>query len=149
MPKDCLSREINTIFLTLRSCYTQSFDQKWFNQSEMIRIHKKVLSFGKVNARWIFCIHLCWSNVLSICSKSSIKTKPWAIFARVSTAKYIPGCNGESLEDDYCVPFFKLKFLIHITSMFYTPKTLDIYGEYDIVSSVSGNKLGKYTFLWF
>ena len=42
-----------------------------------------------------------------------MKTQSWAIFARVRTAKCSAGCNhDDSLEDDDCLPFFKLKFLI-------------------------------------
>ena len=42
-----------------------------------------------------------------------MKTQSWAIFARVRTDKCSAGCNyDDSLEDDYCLPFFKLKFLI-------------------------------------
>ena len=86
-----------------------------------------------------------------------MKTQPWAIFARVRTAhqhmqqEYITGCNhDDSLEDDYCVSFFNLKFLIPtLRHIIYSPTLSDIEGECDFVSSVSGNKLGEYTFLWF
>ena len=78
-----------------------------------------------------------------------MKSQPWDILARVRTAKCIAGCNHDvSLELDYCVSFFKLKFLISILRhIFYSPKPSNIYGESDFVSSVSGNKLGKYIFL--
>ena len=80
-----------------------------------------------------------------------MKTQSWAIFARVRTAKRSAGCNhDDSLEDDYCVPFFKLKFLIPtLRHIFYLPNSSNNYGECDFASSVSGNKLGKYTFLCF
>ena len=80
-----------------------------------------------------------------------MKTQSWAIFARVRTAKRSVGCNhDDSLEDDYCAPFFKLKFLIPtLRHIFYLPNSPNIHGECDFASSVSGNKLGKYTFLWF
>ena len=42
-----------------------------------------------------------------------MKTQSWAIFARVRTDKCSAGCNyDDSLENDYCLPLFKLKFLI-------------------------------------
>ena len=77
--------------------------------------------------------------------------QPWDIFARVRTAKCIESYNHEgSLEGDYCVPFFRLKFLIPtLRHMFCSLKSSNIYGESDLVSSVSRNKLEKYTFLWF
>ena len=77
-----------------------------------------------------------------------MKTQSWAIFARVRTAKRSAGCNhDDSLEDDYCVPFFKLKFLIPtLRNIFYSPNSSNIHGECDFASSVLGNKLDKYTF---
>ena len=87
----------------------------------------------------------------SISSKNPVKIQSWAIFARVRTAKHSVGCNhDDSLEDDYCVPFFKLKFLIPtLRHIFYTPNSSNIHGECDFASSVSGNKLGKYIFMFF
>ena len=76
-----------------------------------------------------------------------MKTQSWAIFARVRTAKRSSGyCNhDDSLEDDY-----KLKFLIPtLRHIFYLPNSSNIHGKCDFASSVSGKKLGKYTFLWF
>ena len=80
-----------------------------------------------------------------------MKTQSWAIFARVCTAKRSAGCNHDgSLEDDYCVPSFKLKFLIPtLRNIFYSPNSSNIHGECNFASFVSGNKLVKYTFLWF
>ena len=81
-----------------------------------------------------------------------MKTQSWAIFARVRTAKRSTGCShDDSLEDDYCVPFFKLKFLIRkLRHIFYSPNSSNIQGECDFASSVSGNKLGKiYVFVDF
>ena len=38
------------------------------------------------------------------------KNQPWVIFARVPAAKCVASCNHDgSLEDDYCLPFFKFK----------------------------------------
>ena len=94
-------------------------------------------------------LSLSKSFVLSICSRDPRKTQPWDIFARVRTAKCIAGCNhNHSLEDDYCVPFFKLKFLIPtLRHILYSPKSSNIYQESSFVSSGSGNKSEKYTFL--
>ena len=79
-----------------------------------------------------------------------MKTQPWDIFARVITAKCITGCHRDkSLEDDYCVPFFRLKFLIPtLRHILYYTKPSDSYGECEFVSSISRNNLAKYTFLW-
>ena len=80
-----------------------------------------------------------------------MKTQTRDIFGRVCTVKCITGCNHDGfLEDDYCVPFFKLKYLIPaLHHIFYLLKPSNIYRERDFVSSVLGNKLGEYTFLWF
>ena len=49
----------------------------------------------------------------SISSRNPVETQSWAIFARIRTDKRSAGCNhNDSLEDDSCAPFFKLKFLI-------------------------------------
>ena len=84
----------------------------------------------------------------SISSRNPIETQSWAIFARVRTDKRSAGCNhDDSLEDDSCAPFFKLKFLIHtLRHIFYSPSSSNIHGECDFASSVSGNQLRKYTF---
>ena len=77
-----------------------------------------------------------------------MKTQSWAIFARVGTAKR-SACSSQddSLEDDYCVQFFKLKFLIPtLRHIFYSPNSSNIHGEFDFTTNVSGNKLGKYFF---
>ena len=66
-----------------------------------------------------------------------MKTQPRAI---IRTTKYNASCNhGVTLEDDYCVPFLKSKFLI--PTLFYLPTPSVIFGEYDFVSSVLGIKL--------
>ena len=119
---------------------------KWFEQT------KKFSSLGKGTARWMFCIHLCRNHLLWAFAAGILwKTQPWDIFARVRTAKCIASCNHDgSLEDNYCVPFFKLKFLSPtLRHIFCSSKASKIYGESDLESSVSWNKLGKYTFLWF
>ena len=115
-------------------------------------LSKKVLSFGKGTARWMFCIHLCRNHLLWAFAAGILwKTQSWDIFARVGTAKCIISCNHDgSLEDNYFVPFFKLKFLIHtLRHIFCLPKRSKIYGESDLQNSVSQNKLGKYIFLCF
>ena len=79
-----------------------------------------------------------------------MKTQPWAIFATVTTAKCSTGYNhDDSLEEDYTVPFLKSKFLIPLLRhIFYLLKP-NIYKKCDFVSSVYGNKTGKYTFPCF
>ena len=92
-----------------------------------------------VDLLWAFAAMILW------------KTQPKDIFARVGTAKCIASCNHDaSLEDNYCVPFFKLKSLItKLHHIFCSPKLPKIYGESDFKISILRNKLGKYTFLWF
>ena len=86
MSKDCLSREKNIIFPTLRSCQKQFF-AKWFKQS------KKFSFFGKGTAQWMFCIHLCRVHLLWAFAAGILwKTQPWNIFARVLTVKCIASC---------------------------------------------------------
>ena len=88
--------------------------------------------------------------LLSIYILNPMETQPCAIFARVITAKWIAGCNhGYSLEDDYCVPFFRLKcFIPTLRHILYDTNNSDIYRECDFLSSVLEDKLGKHTFLW-
>ena len=89
-------------------------------------------------------IHLCWNHLLRAFAAGILwKTQPWDIFARVSTAKCIGSCNhDEFLEDDYCFPFFKLKYLIPtLHHIFCLLKPWNIYGESNFVSSISLNKL--------
>ena len=99
----------------------------------------------------MFCIHLCQNPLFWAFATGILwKTQLWDIFTRVLTAKCIAGCShGGPLEDDYCITFFKLKFLIPtLCQMFCLPKPSNIYGESDFVSSALRNKLEKYTFLW-
>ena len=50
---------------------------------------------------------------LSISSRNPIKTQPEVIFARVQTAKCNTVCtHDDSLEDYYCFPFLRSRFLI-------------------------------------
>ena len=67
--------------------------------------------------------------VLAFAARILWKTQPWDIFAKVHTAKCIASCNHDgSLEDYYCVSFFKLKFLIPIwRHIFCLPKPSKIF----------------------
>ena len=77
--------------------------------------------------------------------QGSYENSTLGYFARVGTAKCIVGCNhNSSLEDNHCVPFFP-----PLRLTLYSPKPSNIYRESSFVGSVSGNKLEKYTFLWF
>ena len=89
--------------------------------------------------------------VFSISNMNPVKTQSWPIFSGVRTAKRSAGCNhDDSLEDDCCVPYFKLEFFIPtLRHRFYSPNSSNIQGECDFASSASGNKLRKYTFLCF
>ena len=111
---------------------------------------KKFSSFAKGAARWMFYIYLCRNHLIwASASRILWKTQPWDIFAKVRTAKCIASYNYDgSLEDDYYVPFFKLKFLIPTwRHIFCSSKPSKTYGESDFESSVLRNKL--YIFLWF
>ena len=80
----------------------------------------------------MFCVHLCQNPLFGAFVLS------------------IESCNhGGSLENDYCISFFKLKFLIpKLCQIFCSPKPSNIYGESDFVSSALRNNLEKYTFFW-
>ena len=82
----------------------------------------------------------------SICSRDPMKNWTLGFSPWLPTAKCIASCNHDVfLEDDHCVSFFKLKFLIPtLRHMFYLRKLSNIYGERDF-----DNNLEKYTFLWF
>ena len=82
----------------------------------------------------------------SICSRDPMKNWTLGFSPWLPTAKCIASCNHDVfLEDDHCVSFFKLKFLIPtLRHMFYLRKPSNIYGERDF-----DNNLEKYTFLWF
>ena len=118
----------------------------------MARANKKVFIFHHGNCTMnVRHPSLSKSFALSNCSRNPIKTQPCNTFSRVSTAKCTSSCNHDgSLEDNSCVPFLKLKFLIPtLRHIFCLPKPLKIYGESYFVSSVSRNTLGKCTILWF
>ena len=75
----------------------------------------------------MFCIRPCRNYFLwTFAARILWKTQPWDIFARLPTAKCIPSSNHDVyLKDDYCVPFFDLKFFIPILRhMFCSPKHL-------------------------
>lgn len=83
------------------------------------------------------------SVILSICSRDPTKTQPWDIFARLYKAKFIGGCYHDGSLEDNPATFFRLKFLIPTLCR----KPSNTYEGSDFVSSISGNKLGKCTFL--
>ena len=91
----------------------------------------------------MFCICLCGNHLLwTFAARIPWKTQPWDILLRLPTAKCIASSNHNvSLEDDYCVRFFDLKFFTPtLRHMFCSPNPSNIYGERDIVS------WKKYTF---
>ena len=112
--------------------------------STMIWANKKEFIFRQGNCTMnVLHPSLSKSFTLSICSWDPMKN---------STLEYYwKSCSHDgSLEDNCCVLFFLLKlFISTLHHIFYSPKPSKIYGESDFVSSVSRNKLGKYTFLWF
>ena len=96
----------------------------------MIRTNKKPSCSGKGTARWMFCIYLCRNHLFWAFAAGVLwKTQFWNSFAGVPTAEYIVSFNHcGSLQDDYCVLFFNLKFLIPtLCHMFCLPKPSNIY----------------------
>ena len=125
--------------------------------SEMIRANKKVFIFRQGNCT-MNVLHPSLSKLfaLSIGSRDPMKNPTLGYFCKSMYFKCITSCNHDgSLEDNYCVPLFKLKFLIPtLRHIFCSPKPSKIYGESDFESSVLRNKLGlkislKISFLWF
>ena len=98
----------------------------------MIRTNKKVFIFRQGNwAMNVLHPSLSKSFALSICSRDPMKNSTLEYFCKSTTVKCIASCNHDgSLEDNYCVSLFKLKFhiptLLHI---FCLPKPSKIYGE--------------------
>ena len=85
----------------------------------------------------MFCICLCGNHLLwTFAARIPWKTQPWDIFLRLPTAKCIASSNHNvSLEDDYCVRFFDLKFFTPtLRHMFCSPNPSNIYGQRDFVS---------------
>ena len=99
----------------------------------------------------MFCIHLCRSNLFSALAAGPL----WKFSPGLFLREFVQPNAAQvetlmTLEDDYCGVFFKLKFLIlTLRHIFYSPNSSNIHGECDFTSSISGNKLRKYTFLWF
>ena len=85
----------------------------------------------------MFCICLCGNHLLwTFAARIPWKTQPWDILLRLPTAKCIASSNHNvSLEDDYCVRFFDLKFFtLTLRHMFCSPNPSNIYGQRDFVS---------------
>ena len=141
--KDCLTiawaGEKNAIFLTLRSRsnFSEISKQKRFHLSAwewhilMNVLHPSLLKSFALRA---FAAGILW------------KTEPWDFLHDYLQPNALQVATMMSfLEDDHCVSFFKLKFLIPaLRHMFYLRKPSNIYGERDF-----DNDLEKYTFLWF
>ena len=84
----------------------------------------------------MFCICLCGNHLLwTFAARIPWKTQPWDILLRLPTAKCIASSNHNvSLEDDYCVRFFDLKFFTPtLRHMFCSPNPSNIYGQRDFV----------------
>ena len=140
--KDCMSRETHNI-PRLKVLLEAIF-------SEMIQTNKKVTIFRQGNSTMnVLHPSLSKSFALSICSRDPMKNSTLEYFCKSTTAKCIARCNhDDSLGDNYCVPLFKLKFLVPtLRHIFCSPKPSKIYGESDFLSSVLRNKLGKSSFL--
>ena len=118
---------------------------------EMIQAIKKVFIFRQGNCTTnVLHPSLSKSFALSICSRDPMKNSTLEYFCKSTYSQMHCKLHDGSLEDKYCVPFFKLNFLIPtLRHIFCLPKAPKIYEESDFESSVSWSKLGKYTFLWF
>ena len=141
--KDCLSRETNAVFPTLRS-RTNSFRN---DSSKQKIFHLLAWKLRDECPAFVSVEIICFEHLQQ---GSYEKLNLW-IFLQDYLRPNTSSCKHDaSLEDDYCVPFFDLKFLIPtLLHMFRLPKPTNIYGQRDFISSVSWNKLEKYTFLWF
>ena len=85
----------------------------------------------------MFCICLCGNHLLwTFAARIPWKTQPWDILLRLPTAKCIASSNHNvSLEDDYCVRFFDLKFFTPtLRHMFCSPNPSNIYRQRDFIS---------------
>ena len=85
----------------------------------------------------MFCICLCGNHLLwTFAARIPWKTQPWDILLRLPTAKCITISNHNvSLEDDYCVRFFDLKFFTPtLRHMFCSPNPSNIYRQRDFIS---------------
>ena len=82
--------------------------------SEMNRANKKVFIFWQGNCTMnILHPSLLKSFALSICSRDPMKNSTLGYFCKRKYSQCIASCNHDgSVEDNYCVLFFKLKFLI-------------------------------------
>ena len=119
---------------------------------KMIQANKKAFIFRQGSCMMnVLHLSLLKSFDLNICSKDPMKNSNLRYFGKSTYSKCTASCDHDgSLEDDYCVPFFKLKFLIPTwRHIFCSPKPSKIYRESDFESSVSQNRLGKYAFFWF
>ena len=81
---DCLSRETNTIFPTLRSRW-KNFFPKWLEQ------RKKFSSFGKETARWMFFVQpsLLKSFALITCRRDTMKNSALGYFCKSKYSKML------------------------------------------------------------
>ena len=105
-----LSRETNTIFSHLKVSLEAFFPPKLFEQI------KKVFIFRQGNCT-INVLHpsLLKSFALSICSRDSMKNSTVGYFCKSTYSQMHRKLHLKIswvLEDNYCVPFFKMKFLI-------------------------------------
>ena len=130
-----LSRETNIIFPTLRS-RQKHFFPKLFEQTKKFYLSAKGLH-GECSAS-ISVKTICFEHL----QQGSYEKLNLGIFLQ----EYVQASG----EDNFCVPFLQLKFLVPtLRHIFCSPKASNIYGESDFESSFSRNKLGKYIFLWF
>ena len=105
----------------------------------MIWANKKDFIFWQGNCTMnVLHLSLWKSFALNICSKDPMKNSTLRYFAKITlpTAKCIASSNyNVSLEDDYCVRFFDLKFFTPtLRHMFCSPNPSNIYGQRDFVS---------------
>ena len=121
---------------------------------EMVRTNMKVfILWQEGSARWMFCIHLCRSDLFSVLAAGILWKLNPGLFLREfvqPNAAQVPTMVTLWKVTTGFVPFFKLKFLIPtLRHIFYSPNSSNIHGECDFASSVSGNKLGKCIFVVF
>ena len=113
-----------------------NFFSKYINLLQNVKLLLREAATGGVLWKKVF-LKISQNSQENTCARFSFLIK-------LQASSLSAGCNhDDSLEDDCCVLFFKLKFLIPtLRHILYSPISSNIHGECDFASSASGNKLG-------
>ena len=115
----------------------QSFS-KWFAQTQ------KFSSFGKGSVRWMFCIHLYRRNLFSALAAGILWKLDPGLFFGSSYSQ-----TQRRLQPWWLFGRWLLCSVLQVVISYPYITSHILHGKCDFVSSVSGNKLGKYTFWGF